>query len=241
MAVKEKSAEVGFAEFAAQLVAEVHEAVLAAQAHQEDRRAQIAELASMPVERFARVFITRDQVEAELARLFPARGGKAHFIRAGMSYRPATASRPEAPPIQAKLSVRLSEKDVHAARGERFELTAAGERTVRETARIRLAEAQIKALRQATSQGLPRVIVNSGRVNVKLAFSLLDLDSLSATRRKNGLSLNVEALTKLIGKKGVDRSSRLRVVVRPIDTDALLETPSASAGFGELDLTLKTV
>jgi hypothetical protein len=195
MAVKEKSAEVGFAEFAAQLVAEVHEAVLAAQAHQEDRRAQIAEL----------------------------------------------ASRPEAPPIQAKLSVRLSEKDVHAARGERFELTAAGERTVRETARIRLAEAQIKALRQATSQGLPRVIVDSGRVNVKLAFSLLDLDSLSATRRKNGLSLNVEALTKLIGKKGVDRSSRLRVVVRPIDTDALLETPSASAGFGELDLTLKTV
>src|SRR4051794_23729394 len=98
---KRQSEEVGFAEFAAQLVAEVHEAVLAAQAHQDDRRAQISELASMPVERFARMFITRDQVEAELVRLLPARGGKTHSIRAGMNYRPQLGARPEMPALQA--------------------------------------------------------------------------------------------------------------------------------------------
>jgi hypothetical protein len=219
----------------------VHEAVLAAQAHQDDRRAQISELASMPVESFARMFITRDQVEAELVRLFPARGGNTHSIRAGMNYRPQLGARPEMPAFQAKLGLRLSSKELRRRDGERFELTSAGEKIVREAVRARMAETQIKTLRQATSQGLPRVVVDSGRVNVKLAFNLVEADKLASRRRGNTLVLSLSALSKLADTRDADRMPRLRVVVRPVDNAAEGDAPNATAGIGELDLTLKTI
>ena len=77
MANGRKPVDLGFAEFAAQVVAELHEGLLVAQDEQESRRAKLAELSSLPLEEFARRFITNEQVEAELVRLFPAARGKA--------------------------------------------------------------------------------------------------------------------------------------------------------------------
>src|SRR5262245_23401620 len=94
--------ELGFAEFAAQLVAELHEAVLAAQAGQDDRRTELAGLASMKAEQFARRFVTESDIDAELVRLYPGRGGKSHRIRVGMRYVAATAKKAEEPPIQTQ-------------------------------------------------------------------------------------------------------------------------------------------
>ena len=86
-----KPVDLGFAEFAAQVVAELHEGLLVAQNEQESRRAKLAELSSLPLEEFARRFITNEQVEAELIRLFPAGRRKAHRIRVGASYVTKTA------------------------------------------------------------------------------------------------------------------------------------------------------
>ena len=77
MANGRKPVDLGFAEFAAQVVAELHEGLLVAQNEQESRRAKLAELSSVPLEEFARRFITNEQLEAELARLFRGSRGKA--------------------------------------------------------------------------------------------------------------------------------------------------------------------
>ena len=120
--------DLGFAEFAAQLVAELQEAVLTAQAGQDDRR---AELAAVGVAQFARRFVTNDHIDEELTRLFPAPGGKGHRIRAGLSYRAAGATRAETPPLQTRLGIRLGARDLRASGGGRAALTRNGVKTVR--------------------------------------------------------------------------------------------------------------
>src|SRR5438874_13103580 len=102
MANGRKPVDLGFAEFAAQVVAELHEGLLVAQNEQESRRAKLAELSSLPAEEFARLFINNEQLEAELARLFPARGGKAHRIRTCASYVAKTARQSEWPSMQSR-------------------------------------------------------------------------------------------------------------------------------------------
>lgn len=83
-------------------------------------------------------------------------------------------------------------------RGGRLAFTARGVATVREAVRLQLAEAQLKALRQTVSQGVPRVFVDSGRINVKLTFRLVDLDKLGT--RPNGAIVPLKPLVGSAGK-----------------------------------------
>lgn len=230
--------DLGFAEFAAQLVAELQEAVLIAQAGQDDRRAELADLAVVGAAQFARRFVTNEQIDAELTRLFPAAGGKGHRIHVGLRYRPASATRPETPPLQAKLGIRFAPRDLRAIGRGRAALTQNGVKTVREAVRLRLAETRLRALRQMAAQGIPRVVVDSGRVNVKLRFRLVDLDKIGAQKSTDGA---VVPLAPLAGGKGSNPLSRLRLVVRQVSEQTAPAPPDAASGIGELDLTFKTV
>ena len=230
--------DLGFAEFATQLVAELQEAVVAAQAEQDGRRAELAELASVGAEQFAQRFVANEQVDAELTRLFPAAGGKGHLIKPGLRYRPAAAGVAEQPPLQGKLGMRFGARDLKTSGKGRAELTPAAVKTVREAVRLRLAEARLKVLRQTAAQGLPRVVVDSGRVNVKLSFRLVDLDQSGAQKAKDG---TVIPLKPLAGGKGTERLSRLRLVVRQVNEQTVPAAPDAASGIGEFDLTFKTI
>lgn len=227
--------DLGFAEFATQLVAELQEAVVAAQAEQDGR---CAELAGVGAEQFARRFVANDQVDAELTRLFPAAGGKGHLIRPGLRYRAAGAGVAETPPLQGKLGIRFGARDLKTSGKNRTELTPAAVKAVREAVRLRLAEARLKVLRQTAAQGMSRVVVDSGRVNVKLSFRLVDLDKVDAQKTKDG---TVVLLKPLAGGKGGECLSRLRLVVRQVNEETTPATQDAASGIGEFDLTFKTV
>ena len=69
--------DLGFAEFAAQLVAELQEAVCSAQSEQEARRAELAERAAMSVSQFARRFVVNNEVEPSRAYV-PGTGPQGH-------------------------------------------------------------------------------------------------------------------------------------------------------------------
>jgi len=226
--------DLGFAEFAAQLVAELQEAVSVAHDEQEARRRGIAERAAMGVPQFARAFVTNAEVDAELARLFPARGSKGTAIATGRSYRAASTKFAEAPPIEKRLQIKLGARELRK-RGGRLAFTARGVAKVREAMRLRLAEARLKALRQTVAQGLPNVVVDSGHVTVKLSFDLVDLDQLGAR------SATIAPLKPLLKKTANrNRLSRLRLIVRQVNEHTTPSEPSAASGIGELDLTFKT-
>src|SRR4029079_8907609 len=139
--------DLGFAEFAAQLLAELQEGVNFAQSEQETRRSALAERAAMTASQLARRFVTDEDVDADLARLFPAAGKKGTAVAVGRSYRAASAKRVESPAIESKLRIKLGARDLHT-RESRATLTARGVASVREAVRLRLSEARLKALRQ---------------------------------------------------------------------------------------------
>lgn len=228
--------DLGFAEFAAQLVGELQEAVSSAQSEQEARRAELAERAAMSVSQFARRFVANNEVDAEIVRLFPARGRNGTAIASGRPYRAASARQAETPAVESKLRIKLGARDLRK-RGSRLAFTARGVASIREAVRLRLAEARLKAVRQTVTQGVPRVVVDSGRVNVKLSFRLVDLDKLGA--RPNGAIVPLKPLVGGAGKG--ERLTRLRLIVRQVNEDTAPAAPSAASGIGEFDLTFKTV
>ena len=229
--------DLGFAEFAAQLVAELQEAVLAAQDEQDARRAKFADLASIPVDQFARRFVGNEQVDAELKRLFPVRGD-APAIREGMVYRPAGGGRAESPPIQSKLGIKIPDGDLRV-RGRRFLLRSSAVRTIRAAVRARLADARIKSLKQTLAQGMPRVVVDSGRVNVKLLFRLVDLERAGVRPGPRGLAVPLVPLG--VGSDTIRRLTHIRLVVRQVNEETTPSPPTETSGIGELDLTFKTI
>jgi hypothetical protein len=237
MPAPRKPVDLGFAEFATQLVSELHEALLFAQDEQEARRAKLADLAAVPADQFARRFITNQEIDLELTRLFPDRRGTAHQIRVGAIYSPATTKRSETPPIQTKFGVRLTSRDLRV-RGKRTELGPNGVKTIREAVRARLAEARLKALRQAASQGMPRLVIDSGRVNVKLSFRLAELEKAGA-RPGKAAAVPLSNIANLL-QAGPQRP-RYRLMVRQVNEQTMPVPPTEGSGIGELDLTFKTI
>jgi hypothetical protein len=238
MANGPKPVDLGFAEFAAQIVAELHEGLLVAQNEQESRRAKLAELSSLPLDEFARRFVTNDQVEAELVRFFPARRGKTHRIRVGGSYMAKTAKHAESPPIQSKLGIQLTPQDLRVRAG-RTQLTAKGVKGIREALRMRLAEPRFKTLRQSATQGIPRLVLDCGRVNVKLMFRLEELEKVGVRKAKGSAIVPLNTLVNIL--KAESPLPRYQLVVRQVNEQTTPVSPTESSGIGELDLTLKTI
>jgi len=237
MANGRKPVDLGFAEFAAQVVAELHEGLLVAQNEQESRRAKLAELSSLPLEEFARRFITNEQLEAELVRVFPAGRGKTHRIRTSASYVAKTSRHAESPPIQSKLGIQLAPQDLRV-RGGRTQLSPKGVKSIRDALRMRLAEPRLKTLRQAATQGIPRLVLDSGRVNVKLIFRLEELEKVGVRRAKGGAIVPLNTLVNIL--KAESSRPRFQLIVRQVNEQTAL-SPTESSGIGELDLTLKTI
>ena len=238
MANGRKPVDLGFAEFAAQVVAELHEGLLVAQNEQESRRAKLAELSSLPIEEFARRFVTNEQVEAELVRLFPPGRGKTNRIRAGASYVAKTAKHAESPPIQSKLGIQLTPQDLRV-RGGRTQLTQKGVKSIRDTLRTRLAEPRLKTLRQAATQGIPRLVLDSGHVNVKLIFRLVEIEKVGVRQAKGSVIVQLNTLVNML--KAGSPQPRYQLVVRQVNEQITPGSPTESTGIGELDLTLKTI
>jgi hypothetical protein len=238
MANGRKPVDLGFAEFAAQIVAELHEGLLVAQNEQESRRIKLAELSSLPLEEFARRFITNEQVETELIRLFPAGRGKAHRIRTGTSYAAKTVKHAESPPIQSKLGIQLTPQDLRV-RGGRSQLSQKGVKSIRDALRIRLAEPRFKTLRQAATQGIPRLVLDSGRVNVKLIFRLEKLEKVGVRSAKRSVVVPLNTLVNML--KAESAQPRYQLVVRQVNEQTTTLPPTECSGIGELDLTLKTI
>lgn len=168
--------DLGFTEFVSSLLTEVLQAVVTNQADQERRRAELLAAAATSTEAFADEHVSDAEVEVELARLFPPTADE----------RPHDAARgtpvkldPErgvldGPPYELLLGVRLVAADVSAETGR---LRASGERRIAAAARMALAERELTVLRGLAERGLPRVVVDHGRVSARLTFEALQVAS----------------------------------------------------------------
>jgi hypothetical protein len=234
--------EMGFAEFTAQLISEVFEAIASSQVDQEFRRAEITALAAMSPQDYAAQFINTQQVETELARLFPSvHPRQTHAIYAGASYQPQKAEKAEIPAIMKHLGLALKKEDLLNTKRGKMTLTQAGVKTIQESARLRLAKSHLHALQQMLAQGIPRVLVDSGHVNAKLTFQLILVQDAAKPENVKRLAEPLKSLGQL-GKLSMPSSLKnIRLIIRPTD-DRTPQTSNLQVNvYGEVDITFKTI
>lgn len=236
-------ADLGLAEFLSKLIQETFEAVLASQTEQEQRRNQLMEIAGLSVEEYASRFITDDDVERELARLFPSdQEGQPHLIYPGARYQPLSRNIFEVPAIRAMLGVELLRSDyrVTRRRGATTLKREAVER-VRESLSLRMAAVRLSAIQQAVERGVPEVIIDSGRVNAKLTFQVVRNTDADTPQMRARLASPLSQLSYPLSSINMDELYNLRLVVRQADERAPQTSQLQANVFGEVEITFKTV
>lgn len=156
MALTPIPVDLGFAEFVSTLLSETIDSIIASQMSQEERLRALLESVNLPREDFAAIAIGDDDVERALVRLF-GDGEGGHQLAVGVK-------------VPAEL-LEVIGVELDGAGG----IDAAGVAAVREGVRLLLAVQQQDALRATARQGVPRVIVDAGKLRAKLTFSAVHI------------------------------------------------------------------
>lgn len=160
--------DVGFAQFTAALITQTLDAVIAAQLQQEEKLLKLREAAGLTPARFAEEAISSEDVADELARLFP-KPQYPEDVTPGTPYQPKSPSQSEEPPI-LDLTGYVMKKGDWAKQEDGLVITGEGYRNIAATVRLKLAIERQTGLLQMVRHGIPRVVVDHGRVNAKLFF-----------------------------------------------------------------------
>jgi hypothetical protein len=164
MSVEKKIPELGLAEFVSTLIRETFDAILTTQEEQTEKIAQIADLAGRSPEEVAASFISQQELDDSLQKLFPSKEEPYCLVYVGASYKPGPN---EQPPVFEACGYRM-QKDDYA--GGKF--TEKGYQSVVHHLRILLAEEKLKYIRQMVRTGVPRIQVDRGKILAKVSFSV---------------------------------------------------------------------
>jgi hypothetical protein len=172
-------AEIGFAEFTALLLTETLDAVISAQLSQEERIQEMATAVSLDPAAYAGSYISAEQLRVEIVRLFPGVGGKSS-VDQGEPYLPAEGSQTEVPPLLDVCGYSIRKDDLQKGEQGMLMFSARGAVRIADCIAIPLAVRQQSALKNMTARGVPRVLVDHGRVSAKLTFRLDQLQTSTA-------------------------------------------------------------
>jgi len=162
--------EVEFSQFTATLIAETLDAIIEAQLGQEEKLRELQEIAGFDVTRYANEVVTGEEVELELARLFPS-AEQPCSVMEGAPYTPPESGREENPPVRQTIDYSMKREDwKRSDAGPVF--TGVGYRHIMDHIRMNLAALQLANVLQLVRRGIPRVIVDNGRINTKLTFQI---------------------------------------------------------------------
>lgn len=245
--------DMGFAEFTAQLIAETFDAIIASNTAQDERSEEILALVGLSLDEFAVRTVTDAEVEGSLRLLFPQEDGeRRHAVFVGAPYRRGTAQAPEDPPFESLLGVRLESGDVSRDKA----LTKLGVAKVVSAARSRLAATRQLALQRLVAQGVPRIVIDSGRIRAKLTFQVELLDEERAAREsgppgastpppvlRHGHPL-IGGVLKPLHVTGLAHPftpPNVRLLVRQVDDRAPQTTQVRADIYSEVEITFKTV
>jgi hypothetical protein len=206
---------IDFAQFTASLLSQTLDAIISAQLEQEEKVRRLQESAGLSPSLFAAEMITAEDGESEITRLFPA-GQYPQGLLPGAPYIPAGKDRAEDPPVRDRTGYVMTGGDWKSGR-----ITELGHNNILSSVRILLAAARLTGINGMIRRGIPRIMVDHGRINTKLTFQLSSSSDSGSSPLKTGMPL--------------------RLMVRPAD----LRRPEVSRltvnVLGEVDITFKTV
>jgi len=221
--------ELGFAEFVAKLISDTFSAILSSQAEQQDKMAEIRNLLAMDEDAFVDMSMQDDallaQLEIQLQLLFGSDAEPGHLVFDKAEYQPKTERKQESPAYFIELGLVLVEGVDYKSR----KLMLDGVSKIKRALMARVASQQRDSLALMVADGIPRLVVDSGKINAKLTFATElfdegDTDTTPSTST-SGLStgsLNINAaVVKPASLSGLNLSNRF---VGMVDTKRLLNT-----------------
>lgn len=233
--------ELGFSEFAAKLISEMFDAVVTAQFDQEKRLAELAEAAAVTVEEFGELYVSEEQVGAEIERLFPGETSEQPIsIYVGAPYQPKNKANEESPPIQILLGVKMVSGD-YITTNKKSTLTEKGYNKVFTVVRSTLAESQLAAIQHVVRRGMPRVIADAGKINAKLTYEVLSTEEAATTERVKRFASPLNRLENIAYLPKSSALSNFRLVVRQADDRAPQTSQLKVNVFGEVEISFKTI
>lgn len=212
--------DVGFAQFTAALITQTLDAVITAQLQQEEKVRKLQEAAGLAPVQFAEEAVPLADVENELARLFPSTEYP-KGVMAGAPYTPSSQNQPEQPPILGYTGYEMKKGD-WSKQDDVAVITESGYKNILAHIRLALATEQHANILQMIRRGIPRIVVDHGRVNAKLFFQFS-----SGATTGGGTKLQREVLPRLVVKTvELRRPEVARLTVNVV---------------GEVDITFKTI
>ncbi len=245
--------ELGLAEFVAGLISETFEAMSASMADQLARQADLIRAAELDAETYGQLHVDAAAVDQACIALFGDGQGDNPLVTGG-AYLPGPPET-ERPAVQNRVGVVLRE-DVDVRKGEDggWVFTTAGVDRVRQEIRRQLALRHQEALRLVLNKGLPRVLIDSGRILAKVTFNLTETNSVvpaaEATPSVATGSLKAASLldtaafqSTLLNRLSLTRTNLLlpttQLKVKPAADDTA--QASTKSVYGEVEITFKTV
>jgi len=237
-----QAADVGFAQFTVAQITETFEAVITAQLEQEQKVRKLLEAAEMDLFRFAEEFISEQEVEEELGRLFPSEQ-VLHSVMVDASYQPGSEGEEENPPVLEKTGYQVSGDDLEE-HGQGFIITEEGYRNIFARVKMILAAEQRANIIGMANRGVPRIVVDSGRVNTKLRFQLSQREvqgGQQAAPAAGGVPAASAAPPFSSSAQLAAPVSGLKLLVKPVDLRHPEVTNLSVNVVGEVEICFKTI
>jgi len=235
-----RPAEVEFSQFTATLIAETLDAIIVAQLGQEEKLRELQEVAGFDVTRYAEEIVTGEEVEMELARLFPAVELPCS-VADGAPYTPPESGREESPPVRQTTDYIMKGEDWKKSEaGPVF--TGVGYRHIFNHVRMNLAALQLANVLQLVRRGIPRIMVDNGRINTKLTFRISQTSKTGPSTSGGVQALKAAKLRTVAPLMQQLRPALpYRLTVKPADLRRPELLRLSVNLVGEVEITFKTV
>ncbi len=253
--------ELGFAEFVAKLISDTFDAILSSQVDQKNKMAELYALLSMEQEAFIDLCMEDkgllDQLHEQLQDLFGDNSELGHLVQEGSAYQPKTKTTAELPAYKELLEVTLLEKvdykppsaQQKPASKDKFVLLLAGVEKIKRALMAQIGEQQRAAIDSMVTDGIPRLVVDSGKINAKLTFATELFDDkkpeASSTPDKpvarKPLQRRIATSSRFVGAVDTKRLMNSRLIVNPASSKAPQDAQSKANIYSEVEIHFKTI
>jgi hypothetical protein len=215
----------------AKLISDIQQGIQAAFLQQvETVRKEFELLQTLPEEKLIEYLVSEEEVESEFQRLFPVRQEGAQRKRMqGIAYKPAIPEKgqEEDPPIKRLTGYDIKPEDVREGR-----ITPEGERRIKEHLRKRIATERLVAVKEVYRRGVPYILVDHGKLNVKLAFYTTPQGSSQTQKRSPTPAAEVSRAVR-------PEAIPMKIVVQVVNERNVEVLGREAGAFGEIEISFK--
>lgn len=244
----------GLTEFVAKLIEETFNAIALSAQEQAERDAKFTAAVNLTLDEFIDKHISDVEIDLKLEELFPSYTGKTgHAVYVGAPYSAGDDAQGEEPPVLAGLGLELAAGDYRGGM-----LTEQGVAKIRAATKSVTGQSLYEAFRKMVGRGVPRVVVDKGRILTRLTFETHDLGATGTGTTAESINAAATRTTAAVSRvprfmftkspsnllsistANLQRLSGIRLAVAPATKD---EQPSdtRSSVYGEVEIQFRTV